>query len=473
MKRGKIIISLAVCLLSLGMLVFGVYSTVKVEFGFGGVLSFNPEGVFVDIEGHVYRGSEYDNLTAVSGDEFSFYGKNYDDSTGVTSGNFAIDEWKPSIAFLPAQKFIRYEVSITNQSSEPISVIPSGFTNTSNIEGWEKVSEVLRIDPSATGTYVLNLEYTGSESTQNTTFDITFDIQTTSTLADAQTGVSINQTNTQITSVTGTNTANPDLLIIPKASDSQITTEIANGTYSSPVFNNITAKYIIFEANVISLGAYAFYNCTTIESVSLPYLETTSISAFENCDSLLELTLPSLINLGLQTFRYCNQLIEIEMEQVEIIGSFAFYSCNLLQSLDCPRLNQLGTSGVSNCSSLVKLSFPKLQVIPDSGIGGLTALKELDISSVVTISQYGIRGCTSLEVLVLPATLESVGDWGIIEFTNLKTIICYATTPPNLSSDGKFLDCDNLTRIYVPAESVSAYKSNSDWSSFSNMIYSI
>ena len=51
MKRGKIIISLAVCLLSLGMLVFGVYSTVKVEFGFGGVLSLILKGYLLILKG--------------------------------------------------------------------------------------------------------------------------------------------------------------------------------------------------------------------------------------------------------------------------------------------------------------------------------------------------------------------------------------------------------------------------------------
>ena len=83
MKRTKIALALSMCVLCLGMLAFAVYSAVtSATFNLNGTINFNPEGVYVDIEGKVLRGSSMLDLVELTGDNFTYKDRNYDDSTG-------------------------------------------------------------------------------------------------------------------------------------------------------------------------------------------------------------------------------------------------------------------------------------------------------------------------------------------------------------------------------------------------------
>ena len=71
MKRTKIALALSMCVLCLGMLAFAVYSAVtSATFNLNGTINFNPEGVYVDIEGKVLRGSSRTNLVELTGENF-------------------------------------------------------------------------------------------------------------------------------------------------------------------------------------------------------------------------------------------------------------------------------------------------------------------------------------------------------------------------------------------------------------------
>ena len=48
----------------------------------------------------------------------------------------------------------------------------------------------------------------------------------------------------------------------------------------------------------------------------------------------------------------------------------------------------------------------------------------------------------------------------------------YATTPPALANSNAFT-ANNINKIYVPAASVNAYKTASNWSTFASYIEAI
>ena len=153
MKRTKIALALSMCVLCLGMLAFAVYSAVtSATFNLNGTINFNPEGVYVDIEGKVLRGSSRTDLVELTGDNFTYKDRNYDDSTGETSGSFTMTSWSPEVAFLPSERFIQYQVTITNKSGEAISALPSDITVITDVTTTEEVSAVLRIEPGETKT---------------------------------------------------------------------------------------------------------------------------------------------------------------------------------------------------------------------------------------------------------------------------------------------------------------------------------
>ena len=220
MKRTKIALALSMCVLCLGMLAFAVYSAVtSATFNLNGTINFNPEGVYVDIEGKVLRGSSRTDLVELTGDNFTYKDRNYDDSTGETSGNFTMTSWSPEVAFLPSERFIQYQVIISNKSGEPITAIPSDITAITDVTATEEVSAVLRIEPGETKTYKLTLESTGDSAITDAQVALDFDIRTTSAYVEEQTSlgaVTFTQSNGTITAVSRDNSTS-SILSLQKA----------------------------------------------------------------------------------------------------------------------------------------------------------------------------------------------------------------------------------------------------------------
>lgn len=96
---------------------------------------------------------------------------------------------------------------------------------------------------------------------------------------------------------------------------------------------------------------------------------------------------------------------------------------------------------------------------------------------------------TTLETIIIPESVEEVGSF--FNCKNLKTLYCKAITPPITpqtvyedayivgSKTYDFLDCDNIhyttpqpigCTIYVPEESVDAYKKAERWSRYAGYI---
>ena len=121
MKRTKLIASLMMCVMCLSVLSVGVYAAVNVGFSFNSQLTFNPEGVYVDISAQMYRGTNYALLSPLSGEGYSFAGNNYDIIDGEPAGNTAIS-WEdiPSVTLVPGNRTVKYRIEVTNMSEESI-----------------------------------------------------------------------------------------------------------------------------------------------------------------------------------------------------------------------------------------------------------------------------------------------------------------------------------------------------------------
>ena len=84
------------------------------------------------------------------------------------------------------------------------------------------------------------------------------------------------------------------------------------------------------------IGAYAFYGCSSLTSLTLPSNVTKiSESAFEGCSGLTSLTLPSNVTkIGESAFEGCSSLTSLTLpSSVTSIGSSAFYGCSGLTSI--------------------------------------------------------------------------------------------------------------------------------------------
>lgn len=79
----------------------------------------------------------------------------------------------------------------------------------------------------------------------------------------------------------------------------------------------------------------------------------------------------------------------------------------------------------------------------------------------------------NIRELIIPAGVSSISDWALNgrNQSKLVKVTMLRTTPPTISSTANFVDSKRY--FYVPAESLTAYKSANVWSSHANNIQPI
>ena len=106
-------------------------------------------------------------------------------------------------------------------------------------------------------------------------------------------------------------------------------------------------------------------------------------SAFYNCSSLTSISIPSgVTSIGGSAFRGCGSLTSISIPSgVTSIGGAAFYDCSSLTSITIPdSVTSIGGSAFYNCGSLTSISIPSgVTSIEDSAFLGCSALKSIVI----------------------------------------------------------------------------------------------
>lgn len=90
-------------------------------------------------------------------------------------------------------------------------------------------------------------------------------------------------------------------------------------------------------------------------------------------------------------------------------------------------------------------------------------------AGIETISEIAFSGVEGLTEVAIPSTVTSIGRDAFADIESLTTVTIRATTPPTLTDGYPFSGCSNLTAIYVPTESLSAYQSASGWSTGSSL----
>jgi hypothetical protein len=98
------------------------------------------------------------------------------------------------------------------------------------------------------------------------------------------------------------------------------------------------------------------------------------------------------------------------------------------------------------------------------GVGIITFDNEIS-----TIGDRGFYGCSSLTSVTIPDSVTTIGSWAFYGCSSLTSVYCKAITPP---AGGYYMFDWNASgrKIYVPTESVDAYKSAAYWSNYADAI---
>lgn len=150
-------------------------------------------------------------------------------------------------------------------------------------------------------------------------------------------------------------------------------------------------------------------------------------SAFEY-KSVQTVDLPNCLYVGNKAFFYCTRLTTVNLPSCTTLHSYAFRSCNNLSYISLPNVTRVSGYCFGNCSALQTISLPKCSYL----------------------NRYAFWSCYNLNTIYMGIELSTVAS---------------------MVSSNALLDCSALQSIYVPASLVDAYKSATNWSYYSSIIY--
>lgn len=121
--------------------------------------------------------------------------------------------------------------------------------------------------------------------------------------------------------------------------------------------------------NVTMIEEWAFYGCTSLQSIVIPNSVTEiGVRAFSGCTSLQSIVIPdSVTQIGELAFSDCSSVQSIIIpDSVTRIERGAFCNCTSLQSIKIPdSVTQIGESAFSRCSSLQSIEIVTQAKEPD------------------------------------------------------------------------------------------------------------
>ena len=245
---------------------------------------------------------------------------------------------------------------------------------------------------------------------------------------------------------------------------------------------------ITIPKSAVNIGLFSFYGCYNLSSIVVEngnpiydsrdncnaIIETASNNLMKGCinttipntitsigdyafdnvfssDNPASIVIPNSVkSIGNAAFRYCTTLASVVLsEGLTSIGYDAFYGCYDLASITLPNsMKDIGDYAFYRCFSF------KSVVIPDG---------------VTSVGNCAFYSCSDLESLTIGSGVQTFG-WNVFENTyDLKTVICKIVEVPYVQfyfSGTVFADAT----LYVPAESIEAYKADYTWGRFGTIL---
>ena len=226
-------------------------------------------------------------------------------------------------------------------------------------------------------------------------------------------------------------------------------------SFDSYAFQNcFSLTSVTIPASVTSFGNYAFHNCYSLTSVTIPASVTSlSSSAFSTCYSLTSVTIPDgVTSIPNFAFELCYALTSVTInEGVTSIGSSVFNSCYSLTSVTIPTsVTSIGTGMFYKCYALTSVTIPDgVTSIGDNMFSNCFSLTSVTIpTSVTSIGNYAFQNCNALTSVTIPEGVTSIGSSAFSSCSSLTSV----TIPDSVTSIGTnaFQSCLSLVSVSMP-----------------------
>ena len=219
-------------------------------------------------------------------------------------------------------------------------------------------------------------------------------------------------------------------------------------TIEQAAFDSFTAlESVNIPSSVTSIGAYAFYGCTSLSSaLTIPDGVTElPTEVFRNCTSLTSVTLPAqMTSIGHGCFNNCHLtaitipegLTEIAPytfyynrfksvgipEGVTTIGEGAFRACQDLETVTLPStLETIGEEAFVGNNMIEALTIPANVTLGTKAFYCSTHLTDLNLGEGVVVGNEAFENCYALGTLSIPNNVQ-IGEKGFYNCIALETV---------------------------------------------------
>ena len=165
-----------------------------------------------------------------------------------------------------------------------------------------------------------------------------------------------------------------------------------------------------------------------------------TVTGYDSSNKPTDVVIPNTIEYGGKNY------------SVTTIGEWAFCNCTSLASVNIPNsVTTIGESAFASCESLASIDIP---------------------NSVTTIGKFAFAYCFSLASVNIGESVTTIGVGAFIYCYYITSVTCLAKECPVCDKglwNNIFSVFDTAT-LYVPKQSIDAYKTTDPWSDFVNVV---
>ena len=250
---------------------------------------------------------------------------------------------------------------------------------------------------------------------------------------------------------------------------------IAAGPYSSSCsLDNLLGSQVtnIVIGPVTSIGAFAFYHCSNLATVTLPStIYSIGNCAFLQCGSLYRVYISNLaawcnIDFASESSNPLHAAHHLYLNNSEItalnipnsittIKDYAFIGDSGLTSVTIPNsVTSIGENAFRGCSGLTSVFIPSGVTSISNGVfrecSGLTSV---DLPNYISsIGNYAFYLCSSLNNLYIPTSVTSIGTYAFHGCSSLASV----TIPSSVNTIGQhaFDACPQMTSVTINSNAI-------------------
>lgn len=231
---------------------------------------------------------------------------------------------------------------------------------------------------------------------------------------------------------------------------------VVKTTSTMPALSKVTSLGFKNSPTITEIKKYAFYNCTALTSVIIPYTITTiGSSAFYGCANI------TTVMFGTNATMQCN---------VTSIAAGAFSNCTSIANVYCWG----GLEKWMNINFATQVAAPfyaSTAATKKFYIDNVETTEIVVPENITSIDAAAFAGMSSLTKISIPATMTNIHRYAFAKCTGLQEIVSLAFEAPTIEVANTFEDVPTNIPIFVPSEEAKTnYEAAATWKSFINII---